>query len=161
MYEWVLFLHVIGALVFMMSHGVSIFVAFRLQQERMVDRIRALLDLSSMSLKGMWGATLVLLGAGIALGFMGKWWAQGWLWLSIGIIVAVAVSMFVISGRAYYPLRTAVGLPDPWSKEDELGDVAPENEIRALIEASHPRLMAIIGLGGFFLILGLMMFKPF
>ncbi len=33
MYEWVLFLHVVGAFVFMMSHGVSIFIAFQLRQE--------------------------------------------------------------------------------------------------------------------------------
>jgi hypothetical protein len=50
MYEWVLFLHVVGAFAFMMSHGVSIFVAFRLQQEGEINRIRALLDLSTVSL---------------------------------------------------------------------------------------------------------------
>ena len=161
MYEWVLFFHVVGALVFMMSHGVSIFVAFQLQQEREVDRIRALMDLSTLSLRGTWGSILLLLAAGIALGFMGKWWSQGWLWVSIGIIIIVAVSMFIISARAYYPLRTAVGLPDPWTKTDELGEVADDDEIRTLIKAGHPQLMAIIGLGGLFIILGLMMFKPF
>ncbi len=73
MYEWILFLHVVGALVFMMSHGVSIFIAFQLQQEEEINRIRALLDLSMLSLRGMWGSILILLGAGIALvGFMGK-----------------------------------------------------------------------------------------
>ena len=152
MYKWVLFFHVVGALVFMMSHGVSIFVAFRLQQEQNVDSIRALLDLSTMSLRGTWGSTFLLLAAGIALGFMGKWWSQGWLWFSIGIFVAVAVIMFVISSRAYYPLRTAVGLPDPWSKADELGEVATDEEIQTLIKAGHPQLMAIIGLGGLFII---------
>jgi len=161
MYEWVLFFHVVGALVFMMSHGVSIFVAFQLQQEREVDRIRALMDLSTLSLRGTWGSILLLLAAGIALGFMGKWWSHGWLWVSIGIIIIVAVSMFIISARAYYPLRTAVGLPDPWTKTDELGEVADDDEIRTLIKAGHPQLMAIIGLGGLFIILGLMMFKPF
>jgi len=83
MYEWVLFFHVVGALVFMMSHGVSIFAAFQLQQEREVDRIRALMDLSTLSLRGMWGSILLLLAAGIALGFMGKWWSQGWLWVAL------------------------------------------------------------------------------
>lgn len=161
MYEWVLFLHIIGAFIFMMSHGVSIFVAFRLQQESEVGRIRALMDLSSLSLRGMWGAVLILLGAGIALGFMGKWWGQGWVWVSIGLLVAVLVAMFIISSRAYYPLRTAVGLPDPWSKAEELGEVAPDDDIQALIAAGHPRLMAAVGLGGFFVVLGLMMFKPF
>ena len=161
MYKWVLFLHVIGTFVFMMSHGVSIFVAFRLQQEEEINRIRALLDLSSLSLRGLWGSTLILLGAGIALGFMGNWWGQGWVWLSIGIFIVVAVVMFVISSKAYYPLRTAVGLPDPWSKAEELGEVATRDEIKAVINAGHPWLMTVIGLGGFFTILGLMMFKPF
>ena len=84
-----------------MSHGVSIFIAFQLQQEDEVNRIRALLDLSTMSLRGMWGSIIILLGAGIALGIMGKWWGQGWVWLSIGIMVVVTVVMFVISSKAY------------------------------------------------------------
>ena len=78
------------------------------------------------------------------------------MWLLIGIIVAVSVVMFVISSRAYYPFRTAVGLP-----EEELGEVAPDDEIKALINAGRPRLITVFGLGGLFTILGLMMIKPF
>ena len=162
MYEWVVFLHVIGVFGFAMAHGASVFVAFRLQQEQEVGRLRALLDLSRLSLRGMSGSTILLLIAGIVAGFMGRWWGQAWIWISIGILVVITVVMILISGRAYYPLRTALGMPGPWDKvEGPPGEPVSDEEIRTFIVAGHPRLMTIIGVGGFLIVLGLMRFKPF
>ena len=48
-YPWVVFVHVIGAFGFALSHGVSAAVALRLREEREVPRVRALLELSSSS----------------------------------------------------------------------------------------------------------------
>ena len=162
MYEWVVFLHVIGVFGFAMAHGASVYVAFRVQQENEVDRLRALLDLSRLSLRGMSGSIILLLIAGIVAGFMGRWWGQAWIWISIGLLVVITVVMILVSGRAYYPLRTALGMPGPWDKvEGPPGEPASDEEIRTLIVAGHPRLMTIIGVGGFLIVLGLMRFKPF
>lgn len=162
MYEWVVFLHVIGTFGFAMSHGASVFVAYRLRKEEDVDRLRALLDLSRLSLRGLSGSLILLLIAGIVAGFMGKWWGQAWIWISIGILVVITVVMVIISGRSYYPLRTALGMPSPWDKEEgPPGDPASEEEIRKFIKAGQPHLMTLLGVGGFLIILGLMLFKPF
>jgi hypothetical protein len=47
MYNWLVFLHVVSALGFMMAHGVSVSVAFALRRERHPERVRALLGLSA------------------------------------------------------------------------------------------------------------------
>jgi hypothetical protein len=93
---------------------------------------------------------------------MGRWWGQAWIWISIGLLVVITVVMILVSGRAYYPLRTALGMPGPWDKvEGPPGEPSSDEEIRNLIAAGRPRLMTIIGVGGFLIILGLMRFKPF
>ena len=50
MYRLLVLLHVLGAFGFLMAHGVSVGVAFTLRRERELERIRALLNLSSSSL---------------------------------------------------------------------------------------------------------------
>ena len=43
---WIVFIHIVAAFGFVLSHGVSAFVAFRIRAERDPARIGALLDLS-------------------------------------------------------------------------------------------------------------------
>lgn len=73
LYEWIKFLHVIAAVTFMVAHGTSIGISFRLKKEQDVERIKAMLDVSGT----MWVAMMLwLLAAGIAgivLGFMLSW----------------------------------------------------------------------------------------
>jgi hypothetical protein len=161
MYDWVVFLHVLGAFAFAMAHGVSIYTAFRLQKEHEVERVRALLDLSAQAMKAMWGGLLIVLIAGVVAGFMGRWWSQGWIWTAIGILVAIIFAMGFISSRSSNSLRSAVGLPDPWGKGEVRSEPAPEDELRALAAAGRPALMAAIGVSGFIVIVWLMMFKPY
>jgi hypothetical protein len=46
MYPWVVFLHVLSALAFMLAHGSAAAVMFQVRAEREPARIHALLDLS-------------------------------------------------------------------------------------------------------------------
>jgi hypothetical protein len=47
LYQWMVFLHIAGVFAFLVAHGVSVGVAFRVRLERDPKRIMALLDLSS------------------------------------------------------------------------------------------------------------------
>src|SRR6266511_2088162 len=49
LYPWLVFLHIGGAFLFVLAHGVSALVAFRLRAERDPGRMTALLELSSTS----------------------------------------------------------------------------------------------------------------
>ena len=115
MYTWVVFLHLVGVFGFLMAHGVSAAVALRLRKEREVERVRALLDLSSYSIIVMGISFILLLVtgiiAGIIAGFMGDFWGNIWIWASGGTIVVLAILMAWLGTEYYDRVRRALGLP--------------------------------------------------
>ena len=109
-----------------------------------------------------YGSLLVLLISGVVAGFMGDWWGQGWLWLSLALLIGIIVGMFFIGTRRYSRLRQALGMP--WfdgRKEHPAAEPAPIEEIQALLAASPALSLTVIGFGGIAIILWLMMLKPF
>ena len=52
-YDWIVFLHIFGVFVFLIAHGVSSGVGFRLAKERNRERVAALLEFSGSSYRGM------------------------------------------------------------------------------------------------------------
>jgi hypothetical protein len=161
-YQWIVYLHVLAGFTLFFSHGASASMAFRLRREHKLERIRALLDLSGYTIMTMFLSLLVLLVAGVVAGFVGKWWNRGWIWAALILSVAIVVLMYRYSRQTYTPVRKAVGLPyREGNKEYPAVDPASGEEIAALIAATRPVRLAVIGYGGLALILWLMMFKPF
>src|SRR5690606_32263529 len=109
MYEFVVFLHVAGAIVFALGHGTSIAVAFRLRVEREHPRIAALLAASSWGTSLMYSGLLLIVGSGVALGFMGNYWGQWWLWVSMVVLVLVLGAMYGMAAPFYGKVRVATG----------------------------------------------------
>ena len=165
LYPWIVFLHVIGVLFFFIAHGTSMAVGFRLKRERDPARVRALLDLSSWTL-GVWPSIAFILGlvAGIAAGIMGGWFGQAWIWISIALLVLVAGAMTPLVAARLNVLRTAAGTRaiNPFSrKPPDAPPALDDSELERLLAAWDPRPAAIMGCGGFVIILWLMFFKPF
>ncbi len=162
MYQWLVFLHILAALAFFMAHGASAVMAFRLRQERQIERIRAILDMSNAALPVAYSALAVLLLAGIGAGIMGGWFRMGWIWAALVLMVVMWFGMHYYAFRFYTPVRKAVGLPYRDGKaEHPAGTPASDGEIAALIQTANPLVLggfsfAIVGV-----ILWLMMFKPF
>ena len=46
LYEWIMFLHVVAAITFLVAHGTSIAISFRVKQEQNMTKIKTMLDLS-------------------------------------------------------------------------------------------------------------------
>jgi hypothetical protein len=155
LYQWMVFLHIAGVFVFLVAHGISVGVAFRLRREREPTRIMALLDLSSWSISLMYIGLLLLLGGGVTAGFLGDWWGDGWIWVSLGTLVAVMVAMYVVATGYYKRLRTIVGAMAGGSEAVSVQRLAD------LLEGPRPLVLAVIGFGGLLFILYLMLFKPF
>ena len=103
-------------LVFVLSHGVSASVAFRLRRERNFERIGALLDLSATSYAVMFLSFLAVLATGIVLGILGGWGGTGWFWTSLGLWLALVIGM-VPAINAYTNVREALGLFDPHQRK--------------------------------------------
>jgi hypothetical protein len=56
---------------------------------------------------------LVILVSGVAAGFMGDWWGRPWIWISIGLLLAIATAMYLVGTKYYIQVRHAVGQSAP------------------------------------------------
>jgi hypothetical protein len=161
-YPWVVLIHVLAAFAFAMSHGVSVFAAFAMRRSGQPGDVRTLLSLSSASLGGLYISLLILLIAGITAAIMGGWFGRGWPWAAIGVVVLVIVAMYAMASRYYATVRTAVGLP---SMNDKKGEPPPapvsSEELARVLDTRRPEALALIGFGGFAILVWLMELKPF
>jgi hypothetical protein len=157
LYAWIVFVHAAAILLFFIAHGTSMTVAFKLKKETDPGRVRALLELSRVSIGVLPSVMFVLgLAAGIAAGFMGSHWGALWIWVSLVLLVIVGGLMTPLATKKLQRIGVAAGIPpkDGTPTED------PE-EMRRLIDAWQPLPIAALGLGGFLVILWLMLQKPF
>jgi len=162
LYKPVLFLHILFGFLYMLSHGASVAVAYRLRNETGLERVRALLDLSGSTFGLMYLSLLFMLLGGIALGFLGHWWSSRWIWASLLVLVAMLAFMALVASKYFHRVRKAAGLPYlQGSKEQPALAPLPEEELRTLLRSGKPHLLTLVGIGGWALILWLMIFKPF
>lgn len=160
MYPWIVLLHVVGAFVFVLSHGASVWMALLIRRERDRARISALLDLSSASIGGTYVGLLLLLIGGIWAGIYGGHFGRAWIWAAIGLLVVVIVVMYAVATPYFIRLRAAVGTgargtpadPAQTASDDELGALAAKAPVVSLLT---------VGTVGLVLILWLMVIKPF
>ena len=158
---WLRFAHILGGFTFVLAHGVSIFITLKLRGERETVRITALLDLSKYALPASDVAILVLLASGIAAGFVGDFWGQLWIWVSIGVLVSMFGYMSVRGVKHNDALRHAVGSVGFYDKK---GTPKPEPDPAALpglLDSSRAMELVAVGGIGLVVILYLMAFKPF
>jgi len=162
MHKWLVFLHVLGAMGFMLAHGGTTAMTLLLKRQRDFDHMRALLDLSRHSGPMFGVALLLLLGSGIAAGFTGHWWGEGWIWTALAILIGITAFMAWSSRAHYHRLRKVLGMPYFEGNKDRPAlPPASEEEISAVQATLRPGLLAAVGFGGIVLIAWLMMFKPF
>ncbi len=155
--RWWKFLHVLGAILFFTSHGVSVGAALRLRKERERARIEELLRFSGSSVLWMYLSLGMLLAGGVVAGFKGRYWSwdNAWLWGSLLILLAVTLEMAIVAKPYYQRIKEAVqlrpsGVP---RKSDE--------ELDMLLLSPVAVANAAIGLVALLAILWLMVFKPF
>jgi hypothetical protein len=162
MYQWLVFLHILSAFAFFMAHGVSALMAFRLKRETNPERMRAVLDLSNFALPVMYWSLMLLVLAGIGAGIIGHWFAMGWIWAAIILLVVLWIGMVAYATRFYSPVRKALGMPYRTRKGDQpIVAPATDAEIAAAVATTNPALLGGISFALIAVILWLMMFKPF
>ena len=154
-YEWWVFLHILGVFGFLLGHGVSVGVTFRLRRERDPGRVNALLELSGSSLTVFFYGLLVLVVAGVVAGFLGKWWDEGWIWTALGVLVGISVAMSVLARPYYKRVRLVAEAMASGS------EAVTEDQFVSILRSQLPLVIAAIGFAGLLVLLWLMMFKPF
>ncbi|HSJ50519.1 MAG TPA: hypothetical protein VLA90_04430 [Actinomycetota bacterium] len=153
-YRWWKLLHVLAVLGFVVFHGVSTLVAFRLRKERDRTRIAELLQFSGSAVLGMYVSLLALIVFGVVAGFAGSWWGFWWIWISIGLLVATIVEMSAVARPYYEGLKEAIqlrpsGVP---RRSDE--------ELDLMLRSPLAMFNAAWGLAALVIITWLMVWKP-
>jgi hypothetical protein len=164
LYPWIVLVHIIAAFVFVLAHGVSAFVAFRIRGETDRTRIAALLDLSGGSLMTAFIALLVILVCGIWAAIAGGHFGGGkyWAWAALVVFLMTASLMTPLASGWLNRVRRAVGMPiqaDRKAGRDPLP--ASDAELAAVLAAGRPDLVAAVGMVGLVVLVTLMRFKPF
>jgi hypothetical protein len=159
---WIVFLHIAAAFGFVLSHGVSAFVAFRVRGERDPARIAALLDLSASSIGVMYGSLLLVVVFGILGAVVGGYFSRGWPWAAIVTLVVVSGAMYPLATSFYGGIRRALGQRVQADKATNApATPLPPAELVALLDNRRPEAITAVGVIGLLVILWLMVLKPF
>jgi hypothetical protein len=162
LYPWIVLLHIAGAFLFVASHGVATWMALQISRERDRTRIGALLDLSSASLGGLYVGLLLVLIGGIWAGIAGGWFGRGWIWVALGLLIAISVVMYLVATPYFRALRGAVGIRSQYGPKDAPDPVPlSDAEVAAMAARSPVSVLSATGVGGLLIILWLMVVKPF
>jgi len=153
-YLWLVALHLVGLIVFVMCHGVSMFVVFRIRTERNRGVIVALLDLASRANQAMYIGLLLL-----AIGGLGAAWNAGlllapWVVGSYVVLIVTIVVMYAAGSGFYYPLREGL------EGSEKVARFEDEELFTKLATSSRPFLLAAVGLTALVVLVWLMVLKP-
>ena len=160
--RWLVFLHVLSALTFFLAHGTSAAMAFRVRRETDFSRIRAMLDLSMSTTSGMAIAFVALGLTGIILPFLVGIWNKGYIWVSIVLMLFVAIYMAWFNETHYKKLRRLVGLPYmKGNKTFPAESPSSPEEVAAHLKKSSVTSLVVTGYVVPVIVLWLMIFKPF
>ena len=162
LHDWVVLVHLLSSFAFVLGHGASVVVLFRIRRETDPLRIGAQLDVSLSSLGLAFGGLLVLLVSGIVAGFTGGFWGRAWIWVSLGLLVVMAVHMGLRATGYTDAIRHAIGTRGMHDRKDAaIPPAASPAELAALLASPRPLEIALVGGIGLALIVYLMHAQPF
>jgi uncharacterized membrane protein len=143
-------LHLVGAFLFVAAHGATAAVTFKLRSETDPNRVRTMLELSRSTRGVMYVSFLLMVGAGVALGFVGAWWWAGWIWVSLGLFLVLFGAAFPLAIPYFRQIRLTLER-----------DPVDRDELRRLLRSPRLLVLAWVETIGIAFILWLMVYKPF
>jgi uncharacterized membrane protein len=153
-YNWWKLIHLLGVVGFMAAHGTSMAATLLIRRIRDPQRVSGVLQLSATTTLAFYVSTLVLLVGGIGAGSKGSWFGQGWIWLSLGLLVAVGVLMFPLARGYFRRIRMVIELM-------ESGTAVSRDDFARVLNSGNPMLTAGTGSVAILFIVYLMVMKPF
>jgi len=152
-FRWWLLLHLFGVFGFLLAHGVSVTVAFRIRKERDRVKIKDLISLSGSSVRLMYVSLVLLLAGAFAMTFQLHLWGAAWIRLSLALLIVTIIFMIALASPYYKRVSEAVelrpsGVP---RKSDE--------ELEAILKSAVPVIVAGVGFFTLFVILYMMVFQ--
>jgi hypothetical protein len=159
MYNWLVFLHIFFALLFMLAHGVHAAALLKFRGEP--DPERSLTFFNNVpDIKYVRYLTVAIGLFGFAPAFMTVWWRQWWIWLSALVFLIVSWVMYKYGG-GYYGIISDASNRLIEAKKTDTNLPAAQQKFDDARNSSQPMIVAIVGIVGLAIILWLMRFKPF
>jgi hypothetical protein len=153
-YQWLVFLHLLGLVVFVMCHGVSMFVAFRIRGETNRELVSAFLGLSNRANQAMYLGLLALIIGGLGAAWNASSLAAPWVIASYVVLIATFVAMWALGSGYYYPLREGLVGSEKTPRLDD------EALARTLSTSRRPEALAVVGGVALVILVWLMVLKP-
>ena len=142
-YPWFVLVHIWSLLAFMLSHGAPALIAVRLPAADPKTSMAYLNLARDKYVILAMGATLgLVLSTGVSLGFFGGYWNRGWIWATLVGAIVVTFSMSFLGRRQFDKALKAL-------------------QDGAQVRRGTPGAAAAVGFIGLFLILWMVLFKPF
>jgi hypothetical protein len=152
MYEWSVFVHLVGLVLFAAAHGVSMFVAFRVRAEREPGVVGSLLTVSQWGVGLMYVGLLLLGLGGLAAAWSGGLLLAPWVVASYVALAIVLVVMWSVASPYYKRLRELVA---------EGGATVDRGALAGALDSRRPEVLAVVGFVGLGVLIWLMVLKPF
>lgn len=159
MYNWLVFLHIFFAFLFMLAHGVHAAAMLKFRGEP--DPEQSLTFFNIVPQITLVRYLTVALGVfGFAAAFITPWWKQGWTWASAVIFAIVSWVMYRY-GAGYFGMIQDAALRLIEARKTNTDLPAAQKEFDDARNSSYPMVVSIVGIVGLAVILWLMRFKPF
>ena len=149
MYSWLVFVHLVGLVVFAIGHGVSVFVAFRARSERDPKVIATLLDMSKNAVGALYLGLLLLAIGGLGAAWQGGLLTAPWVVASYVVLGVVLVVMWSVATPYYVKVREM-------AKDAAAGD----GRLAAALDTRRPEILLGVGGVGLLVLVWLMVLKP-
>jgi hypothetical protein len=152
-YQWFVFTHLVGLVLFVFAHGASAFASYQIRSLRDPMAIGGYLTLSRQAIGAAYVGLIVLIIGGAGAATVNNYWSQAWVWGSVVVLVLVLVGMYAVGSRYYMGLRRMLlgseGKP-PVSEQD----------LAAYLNSRVPDALGGIGALGLLVLIWLMVIKP-
>jgi hypothetical protein len=153
-YGWWKFIHLAGVVGFVAAHGTSMAATLMLRRFKEPQQVAGILQLSAATVSAFYVSTIVLLVGGVGAGVVGQWFDQGWIWVSLGLLIGVGILMFPIARKHFRRMRMVLELM-------ETGTAVSRDDFVRVVSSGNPILTAGTGFVAVLLIVYLMVLKPF
>jgi hypothetical protein len=152
-YQWFVFSHLVGLVLFVFAHGASAFVSWQIRPMRDPDVVAGYLLMSAQATRAAYVGLLLLLIGGAGAATEAGLWSKPWVWGSVIVLIAVVVGMYAVGASYYYRLR------DLLAGKDGQPPIGPE-ALAAYLDSRRPDIIGGIGALGLLTLVWLMVMKP-
>ncbi len=159
MYNWLVFLHVLFALLFMLAHGAHAAGMLKFRGEP--DPEQSLTFFNIVPTTTLIRVLTVLMGIpGLAAAFLAPWWKQRWPWVSLAVFLVISWVMYRYGG-GYYGIIQDAATHLIEAKKTNTNLPAAQKEYDDARNSPQAMIVSTVGIVGLAIILWLMRFKPF